>query len=53
MNDDYAKQDQAILERKPLPAELVFDPFREHFVSQNRRNDFLKSLEQRTADDWE
>lgn len=28
----------------------LYDPFAHHFVSQNRQNDFLKSLEERQGE---
>ncbi|MBV1710467.1 MAG: hypothetical protein KUA37_00480 [Desulfomicrobium sp.] len=37
-------------DRIPLPKHEAYDPFEAHFVSQNKKNEFLKSLEQRSED---
>ena len=38
-----------LMSRKPQVP--TFDPFEEHFVSQNTKNDFLKALESKTSAD--
>jgi hypothetical protein len=49
MKDEVAVEDQGT--PKDDPVVQPFDPFEEHFVSQNTKNDFLKGLETRPPAD--
>lgn len=50
-DESHAEESPSNDVRKDRPEVELYDPWTEHFVSQNNRNDFQKSLESSATTD--